>query len=80
MTRRIHDLRNEVDYIRGIYVVVSAHGLKNEGYYTCSKLFSAQCLKKEINYMRLFFHKFRSGIKELGAWHLVNKFVSNFEP
>ena len=80
MTRQIHDVRNEVDYIRGTYVVVSAHGLKNEGYYTCSKLFSAQCLKKEINYMRLFFHKCRSGIKELGAWHLVNKFVSNFEP
>lgn len=80
MTRRIHDLRNEVDYIRGIYVVVSAHGLKNEGYYTCSTFFSAQCLKKEINYTRFFFHKCRSGIKELGAWHLVNKFVSSFEP
>lgn len=49
-------------------MVVSAHGLKNDGYYMCNTLVSDQCLKNEINYLHFFFfRKCRSGIKELGA-------------
>jgi len=35
-------------------VVVSAHGLKNEGYYICSMLVSDQCLKNESDKQHAF--------------------------
>lgn len=54
MTRRIHDLKNELYYIRGIYVVVSAHGLRNEGSYMCSTFASDQCLKNESDKLQVF--------------------------
>ena len=55
VTRRFHDLKNKVYHIPGKYVVISARGLKNGGYYLGSTLGSAQCVKNEINYMNLFF-------------------------
>ena len=36
-------------------MVVSAHGLKNDGCYMCSTLVSDQFLKNEINYLHFFF-------------------------
>lgn len=35
-------------------MVVSAHGLKNEGYYMCSTFASDQCLKNESDKLQVF--------------------------
>ena len=55
VTRRFHDLKNEVYHIPSKYVVISARGVKNEGYYLGSTLGSAQCLNNEINYIHFYF-------------------------
>lgn len=35
-------------------MIVSAHGLRNEGYYMCSTFASDQCLKNESDKLQVF--------------------------
>lgn len=60
-------------------MVVSAHGLQNEGYYMCSTFASDQCLKNESDKLQVFLVVGLKNLERNTLW--INLFrISNPNP